>query len=120
MQHNILRPRQALNKAYLRLKTSRSDMEGFKSALRTLLGSIDLGESEEHVKNHLRDFLKTAFYKKYGINTKEKTHLVIHVGPDTKSQADISSTNQFMYLNSPLPKPTKKQKQVYGIWLSKY
>ena len=34
MQHHILRPRQALNKAYLRLKTSRADMEQFKAGLR--------------------------------------------------------------------------------------
>ncbi|WP_299986762.1 Eco57I restriction-modification methylase domain-containing protein [uncultured Pontibacter sp.] len=89
MQQNILRPRQALNKAYLRLKTSRSDMEAFKAALRTLLESINLNESEEHVKNHLRDFLKCAFYDKYGVNTKGKTDLVIHIGPDTKSQAGV-------------------------------
>ncbi|WP_241739221.1 DUF7149 domain-containing protein [Pontibacter beigongshangensis] len=89
MQHNILRPRQALNKAYLRLKTARSEMETFKSALRTLLGSINLSESEEHVKNHLRDFLKSSFYSRYGVNTKGKTDLVIHVGPDTKSQAGV-------------------------------
>jgi adenine-specific DNA-methyltransferase len=89
MQHNILRPRQALNKAYLRLKTSRSDMEQFKTALRSLLASIDLSESEEHVKNHLRDFLKAAFYDKYGVNTKGKTDLVIHTGTDTKSPAGV-------------------------------
>ena len=65
MQHNILRPRQALNKAYLRLKTSRTEIEQFKTALRTLLDSINLAESEEHVKNHLRDFLKGTSNAKY-------------------------------------------------------
>ncbi|WP_347159458.1 DUF7149 domain-containing protein [Pontibacter chitinilyticus] len=89
MQHNLLRPRQALNKAYLRLKTSRTDMEGFKQALRTLLDSINLSESEEHAKNQLRDFLKCVYYDKYGVNTKGKTDLVIHTGATTKSNAGV-------------------------------
>jgi len=89
LQHHSLSPRQALNKAYLRLKTSRSDMEMFKPALRTLLDSINLNESEEHAKNHLRDFLKSSFYDKYGVNTKGKTDLVIHTGNSTKSNAGV-------------------------------
>lgn len=89
MQHNTLRPRQALNKAYLRQKTARNDMERFKAALCTLLDSINLHETEEHAKNHLRDFLKAAFYSGYGINTKGRTDLVIHTGPTTKSSAGV-------------------------------
>lgn len=89
MQHTILRPKQALNKAYLRNKASRSEIEQFKKALATLLDSIDLTESEEHVKNHLRDFLKGTFYGKYGVNTKGKTDLVIHTGANTKSPAGV-------------------------------
>lgn len=89
MQLNALRPRQALNKAYLRLKTSRSDMEAFKGALRTLLDNLNLNESEEHAKNHLRDFLLTSFYSGYALNTKGKTDLVIHTGPSTKSPAGV-------------------------------
>ncbi|SIT77173.1 DUF7149 domain-containing protein [Pontibacter indicus] len=89
MQHNTLRPRQALNKAYLRQKTARNDMERFKAALCTLLDSINPHETEEHAKNHLRDFLKAAFYGGYGINTKGRTDLVIHTGPTTKSTAAV-------------------------------
>ncbi|GHA61691.1 class I SAM-dependent DNA methyltransferase [Pontibacter akesuensis] len=89
MQHTVLRPKQALNKAYLRNKTSRTEMEQFKEALSTLLDSIDLTESEEHVKNHLRDFLKGTFYGKHGVNTKGKTDLVIHTGANTKSPAGV-------------------------------
>lgn len=89
MQHTLLNPRQALNKAYLRLKTPRTDMEAFKAALQHLLDSINLNESEEHAKNHLRDFLKSTFYEKYGVNTKGKTDLVIHTGATTKSSAGV-------------------------------
>ncbi|RDV12636.1 hypothetical protein DXT99_22525 [Pontibacter diazotrophicus] len=63
MQHHILRPRQALNKAYLQLKTSRAEIEQFKYGLRTLLDSINLHESEEHARNHLADFLQSVFYE---------------------------------------------------------
>lgn len=64
-------------------------MEAFKAALQHLLDSINLNESEEHAKNHLRDFLKSTFYEKYGVNTKGKTDLVIHTGATTKSNAGV-------------------------------
>ncbi|MFD3003303.1 hypothetical protein ACFS7Z_23275 [Pontibacter toksunensis] len=89
MQHHILRPRQALNKVYLGLKTSRADLEQFKRGLRTLLDSLNLLESEEHARYHLRDFLQSVFYVKYGINTKGKTDLVIHTGHTTKTNAGV-------------------------------
>ncbi|WP_276499697.1 class I SAM-dependent DNA methyltransferase [Pontibacter litorisediminis] len=89
LQHNTLRPKQALNKAYLRLKTSRTEIEKFKQALAALLDSINLHETEEHAKNHLRDFLRLTFYDKYGVNTKGKTDLVIHTGNNTKSNAGV-------------------------------
>ncbi|MER2998961.1 hypothetical protein ABS362_15510 [Pontibacter populi] len=89
MQHHILKPKPALNKAYLRLKTIRTDIERFKTALKNLLQSIDLTETEEHAKNHLRDFLMQAFYSNYGLNTKGKTDLVIHTGNSTKSNAGV-------------------------------
>ncbi|MCX2741514.1 DUF7149 domain-containing protein [Pontibacter anaerobius] len=89
LQHHTLRPKQALNKAYLKLKTSREDIERFKRALTALLDSINLQETEEHAKNHLRDFLRLTFYDKYGVNTKGKTDLVIHTGNTTKSNAGV-------------------------------
>ncbi|MER2999173.1 DUF7149 domain-containing protein [Pontibacter populi] len=89
MQHHILKPKLALNKAYLRLKTSRTEIERFKTALKNLLQSIDLTETEEYAKNHLRDFLMQAFYSNYGLNTKGKTDLVIHTGNSTKSNAGV-------------------------------
>ncbi|WP_461490912.1 DUF7149 domain-containing protein [Pontibacter sp. HJ8] len=89
MQHTILRPQQALSRAYLRLKTSPADMELFKSALRTLLDSLNPNETEEHARKHLRDFLKSAFYVNYGLSTWGKTDLVIHTGAGTKSNAGV-------------------------------
>ncbi|WP_299700729.1 hypothetical protein [uncultured Pontibacter sp.] len=71
------------------METSSSDMERFKVALRTLLDRINTNETDEHAKNHLRDFLKSAFYSGYGISTKGQTDLVIHTGYSTSSSAGV-------------------------------
>ena len=83
-------PRKALNKAYLKVKPSRTQIEVFKKNLIALLDGLDESESEEHVKNDLGDFLKNTFYQpKFYLNTKERTDLVIHNGPDSKSHAGV-------------------------------
>ncbi len=89
MQLTILSPRKSLNKAYLKVKPSRSDIELFKKNLIGLLDGLDKTESEEHVKNDLSDFLKNTFYQKFYINTKERTDLVIHNGTEAKSLAGV-------------------------------
>ncbi|MBL7113550.1 MAG: Eco57I restriction-modification methylase domain-containing protein [Bacteroidales bacterium] len=83
-------PRKSLNKAYLKLKPSRGEIERFKSGLVTLLDHINEAESEEHDKNLVADFLKNTWYHpKYFINTKGRTDLVIHMGADAKSAAGV-------------------------------
>ena len=86
MQLTLLSPRKSINKAYLKVKPSRSDIELFKKNLIGLLDGLDESESEEHNKNDLGDFLKNTFYHpKFYINTKDRADLVIHNGPDSKS-----------------------------------
>ncbi|MCX6244883.1 MAG: Eco57I restriction-modification methylase domain-containing protein [Bacteroidetes bacterium] len=86
----LLSPRKSLNKAYLKVKPTRSEIELFKKNLIGLLDGLDESESEEHVKNDLGDFLKNTFYHpKFYINTKERTDLVIHNGNDSKSFAGV-------------------------------
>jgi hypothetical protein len=89
MQLSLLSPRKSLNKAYLKVKPSRSDIELFKKNLIGLLDGLDETESEEHNKNDLVAFLKNTFYQQFYINTKERTDLVIHSGPDSKSLPGI-------------------------------
>ena len=89
MQLSQLSPRKSLNKAYLKVKPSRSEIELFKANLIKLLDGLDETESEEHVKNDLSDFLKNTFYQKFYINTKGRNDLVIHNGPDAKSFAGV-------------------------------
>ena len=47
-------------------------------------------ESEEHLKNDIRDFLRDTYYKNTNaINTKDKKDLVIHLEKDTNSSVGV-------------------------------
>ena len=86
MQLTLLSPRKSLNKAFLKVKPTRTEIELFKKNLIGLLDGLDETESEEHNKNDVGDFLKnTFFYPKFYLNTKDRTDLVIHNGADSKS-----------------------------------
>src|SRR5688500_11808642 len=90
MKLTIFNPKQSLNKAYLKEKVSRENIELFKKNLSTLLGKINETESEEHLKNVISDFLKDTWYKETNeINTKDRKDLVIHTGKTTKDSVGI-------------------------------
>ncbi|MCC5934341.1 MAG: class I SAM-dependent DNA methyltransferase [Balneolales bacterium] len=92
MQLTINAPRRALNKAFLKVKPIRSDMERFKAGLRALLDRTreNEGESEEFHKNLLSDFLKKTWYDPaHYINTKGRNDLVIHNGDKAKSSVGV-------------------------------
>ncbi|WP_462266409.1 type IIG restriction enzyme/methyltransferase [Mucilaginibacter sp.] len=79
-------PKQALNKAYLKEKVNRADIELFKKHFADLLNKINDKADEEHLKSLVADFLKFSWYKdSYQINPIGKNDLVIHTG---KSPAD--------------------------------
>lgn len=83
-------PVKALNKAYLKAKPNREDIELFKKNLKSLFGSIDEKESEEFHKNLVADLLKNTYYSpKHFINTKGKNDLVIHNDADAKSSVGV-------------------------------
>ena len=91
-----LKPRKALNKAFLKVKPIRIEIESFKTNLILLLDKIKTveqrpkDESEEHLKNDIRDFLRDTFYKEnHAINTKDKNDLVIHLSKDTNSKVGV-------------------------------
>lgn len=57
---NILKPRKALNKAFLKVKPNRSQFELFKKNLKQLLDRTNEIESEEFHKSRSRDlFLRS-------------------------------------------------------------
>lgn len=83
-------PRQTLNKAYLKVKPNRSDVERFKTQLTALLDSSNDAESEEFHKNLVSDFLKRTWYEgKHFINTKGRNDLVIHNGAAAGSTVGV-------------------------------
>ncbi len=79
MRNNQLSPRQALNKAFLKVKPDRESIEKFRANLGRLLDLCGSRKDEEFNKNLLSEFLKKIYYgDRYFINTKENSDLVIH------------------------------------------
>lgn len=90
MEIKILKPRKAINKAFLKIKPSRTEIESFKINLIQLLDRTNDTESEEFHKNLVSDFLKKTYYEpNYFINTKGRNDLVIHNGNKAKSTVGV-------------------------------
>jgi adenine-specific DNA-methyltransferase len=90
MKINRLKPRKALNKAFLKVKPNRTEIEGFKTNLIRLLDRTNDTESEEFHKNLVSDFLKDTYYKQnHFINTKGRNDLVIHNGNTAGSTVGV-------------------------------
>ncbi len=90
MELKELKPRKALNKAFLKVKPNRTEIEGFKTNLITLLDRTNDTESEEFHKNLVSDFLKDTYYKQnHFINTKGRNDLVIHNGQNANSTVGV-------------------------------
>ncbi len=85
-----IKPRQAINKAFLKLKPTRIEVDLFKANLTQLLDRINGKESEEFHKNLVSDFLKRSYYHpQHFINTKGSTDLVIHTGDTAQSDVGV-------------------------------
>jgi len=90
MELKELKPRQALNKAFLKVKPNRTEIEGFKTNLTQLLDRTNDTESEEFHKNLVIDFLKKTYYDPNNfINTKGRNDLVIHNGNNALSSVGV-------------------------------
>lgn len=78
-QKTVLTPKQSLNKAYLKEKVTRTNIELFKKNLVEFLNGINEKESEEYVKNLVTKFLYDTYYNgKNQINTKGRIDLAIY------------------------------------------
>ena len=83
-------PKKSLNKAFLKQRPLRSEIELFKNNLIRLLDKVDEIEREENQKNHIRDFLKDTYYKeKNEVNTKDAKDMVIHMGKSNKDKVGV-------------------------------
>lgn len=90
MELKELKPKKALNKAYLKVKPNRADIENFKTNLIALLDRTNDIESEEFHKNLVIDFLKKTYYDpNHFINTKGKNDLVIHNGNTANTSVGV-------------------------------
>ena len=90
MEINILKPRKALNLAFLKVKPNRTEIENFKTNLTQLLERTNDSESEEFHKNLVSDFLKKTYYEpNHFINTKGRNDLVIHTGNKAKDSVGV-------------------------------
>jgi adenine-specific DNA-methyltransferase len=90
MHPKQLSPKNALNKAFLKVKPNRTDIEIFKTNLVQLLDGMNDAESEEFHKNLVIDFLKKTYYDpNHFINTKGKNDLVIHNGNTASSTVGV-------------------------------
>ncbi|MBP6303612.1 MAG: type II restriction endonuclease, partial [Bacteroidia bacterium] len=90
MELKELKPRKALNKAFLKVKPNRAEIEGFKTNLIALLDRTNDTESEEFHKNLVIDFLKKTYYDpNHFINTKGRNDLVIHNGNTAKNSVGV-------------------------------
>jgi adenine-specific DNA-methyltransferase len=95
MEIKELKPKKALNKAFLKIKPIRIEIDCFKTNLIQLLDGSNDTESEEFHKNLVSDFLKNTYYnrttdgEKYFINTKGRNDLVVHNGPKASSSVGV-------------------------------
>jgi adenine-specific DNA-methyltransferase len=92
MNEKYLKPKQALNPAFRKVKPNRTAIESFKSNLIQLIDRINESENayEEFHKNLVIDFLKKTYYDpSHFVNIKDKNDLVIHTGDSAKSSVGV-------------------------------
>ena len=90
MKLNVVNIRKSINKAFLKVKPNRTQIENFKKNILNLYDQINESESEEFHKNIISTFLKETYYSpNHYINTKGRTDLVIHNGKDTSTTVGV-------------------------------
>jgi hypothetical protein len=86
----VQKPKDVLNKVYLRQKPTRAEFDQFKISFKYLLDQVQDDESEEFHKNLISDFLKNTFYSpNHFINTKGRNDLVIHNSKRSDSSVGV-------------------------------
>lgn len=92
MKLDTLSIAKSLQPAYRIRNVERSQLERFKTELRRLFQSIEhaSGESEEHFKNIVADFLKNVWYRdEHYINTRDRQDLTIRTGKTAKDPVGV-------------------------------
>ncbi len=90
MTATFLKPKQAFNKEFLKVKPNRTAIEDFKANLIKLIDQTNDTESKEFHKNLVIEFLKKIYYDPHHfVNTKGRNDLVIHTGDKAKSKVGV-------------------------------
>ncbi len=91
MQLNLQSPFKTLNKAYLKEKVSRNNIELFKQQLTLLFGKAETGQSEDTLKDFITEFLRNTWYNPNHAITinKERKDLSIHTGKTAKDKVGV-------------------------------
>lgn len=92
MNLTLLSPAKSLFPAYRAQHVERRRFEPFRAELPRLFERLDhaAGESEEHLKNNVADFLKGAWYGNgFYLNTRDRQDLAIHNGPTAKDPVGV-------------------------------
>lgn len=110
MQLQLLKPKQSLNKAYLKEKLSRAAIDQFKQNFKVFLDNTSSNKGdEEHLKSQVAYFLRDTWFKElHHINPIGKNDLVIHTGKNTTDPAGViievkSITNKTEMLSAERP-----------------
>ena len=112
MKLELIKPINALNKAYLKEKISRNNIERFKENLVTLFNKAQPGISEDTLKDYITEFLRNTWYNPDHAITinKERKDLTIHIGKTAKDPvaviAEIKKTDSTEMIT--LEKPNVK------------
>jgi len=119
MKVSLLNIHKSLNKAYLKVKPNRTQMETFKKNIINLFDKIKESESEEFHKNIISEFLKNTYYApEYYINTKGRADLVIHTGKDASGPVGVLFETKKPGSKSEMPaRGNLKSKAFYEIIL---
>ena len=90
---NKTNTRKALNPAYRKHKPLRKEVTNFTAQLQACINAVrlsdDNGESEEHIKQHFKDFFTSTFYANNYINTKDRIDLAIYLDSTAKSDIGV-------------------------------
>ncbi len=91
MKLELIKPINALNKAYLKEKISRNNIEKFKENLVTLFNKAQPGISEDTLKDYITEFLRNTWYNPEHAITinKERKDLTIHIGKTAKDPVAV-------------------------------
>jgi adenine-specific DNA-methyltransferase len=99
MKLNVQSPKDSINKSYLQENIKQEDFTRFGSLLDSFIGKIELSvqkvQTEENMKNLLKEFLESAFYRdRNELNTKSykgkhEADLVIHNSKSAESTVGV-------------------------------